>query len=404
MSSAGGFVQRLRTVPGRVWPGLDERLWNRDRDRECASAVAVADYAGRLSDLTSSPGAADRPSHLVVVPMDGPNNGSWKVAGGNFFYEIAQAAREYAGAEKVSIFAVDAAESPADWHERLIRYLVDTGATHVIAQVESDPNQPSRWSWDILWSQLHPRWDGVFLGVVFDSAFRWITIHTRRIARMSPNFVLVDICMPMDGVMVKGRPEVGPVNMPVSDLSLAAIDAFTEGMEKAYDVSFIGTLYPYRVEMIDALEARGVKVAVNPHRTDVTHDFAESRANQPTYLDYMAGLYQSQMTINFSQSSAGNFQQLKTRVLEAAAVGCLVLTDDVDRVDRFWVPGEEYGYFATPKDVPALVESFLSDPERLSRAQAAGRVKARGLNVTSFWGGIEDGLRRRRLPAILEDH
>ena len=99
MSSAGGFVQRLRTVPGRVWPGLDERLWNRDRDRECASAVAAANYAGRLSDLSASRGAADRPSHLVVIPMDGPHNGSWKVAGGNFFYEIAQAAREYAGAE-----------------------------------------------------------------------------------------------------------------------------------------------------------------------------------------------------------------------------------------------------------------------------------------------------------------
>lgn len=402
MSSAGGFVQRLRTVPGRVWPGLDERLWNRDRDRECAAAVAAADYEGRLADVAPSSGGADRPSHLVVIPMDGPDNDSWKVAGGNFFYEIAQAAREHAGADKVSIFAVDPAETPADWHERLIRYLVDTGATHVMAQVESDPNRPSSWTWDILWSQLHTRWDGVFLGVVFDSAFRWITIHTRRIARMSPNFVLVDICMPMDGVMVKGRPEVGPVNMPVSNQSLAAIDDFTAGLDKIYDVSFIGTLYPYRVEMIEALVARGVTVAVNPHRTDATHDFAESRANQPTYLDYMAGLYQSQMTINFSQSSAGNFQQLKTRVLEAAAVGCLVLTDDVDRVDRFWVPGEEYGYFATPRDVPALVESFLGDPERLARAQGAGRVKARSLNVSSFWGGIEDGLRRRRLPAILE--
>lgn len=395
-------MQRLRTVPGRVWPGLDERLWNRARDAECAAAVEAGGYAAALADVAPSRGATDRPGHVVVIPMDGPDNDSWKVAGGNFFYEIAQAAREYAGAEKVSIFAVDKADEPAQWHERLIRYLIDSGATHVIAQVESDPNRPSDWTWDILWSQLSPRWDGVFLGVVFDSAFRWITIHTRRIARISPRFMLVDICMPMDGVMVKGRPEVGPVNMPVSNLSLAAVDEYTAGLEKAYDVSFIGTLYPYRVEMIEALEAKGVRVAVNPHRTDVTHDFAESRANQPTYLDYMAGLFQSEMTINFSQSSAGNFQQLKTRILEAAAVGCLVLTDDVDRADRFWIPGEEYGYFATPRDVPTLVESFLRDPDRLARAQAAGRARARSLNVVSFWGGIEDGLRRRRLPAILD--
>lgn len=400
MSSSGGLIPRLRSLPGRTWPGLDERLWNRGRDRECAAIVAASGYDRALADLSPMSGNALRPSHLVVIPMDGPDNGSWKVAGGNFFYEIAQAAREYAGAEKVSIFAVDGSEDPAQWHERLIRHLVDTGATHVIAQVESDPNKPSSWTWDILWSQLVPRWDGVMLGVVFDSAFQWVTNHTRRIARISPRFLLVDICMPMDGVMVKGRPEVGPVNMPVSNESLAAIDAFTAGMEKAYDVSFIGTLYPYRVEMIEALAARGVTVVVNPHRTDVTHDFAESRANQPTYLDYMAGLFQSQMTINFSQSSAGNFQQLKTRVLEAAAVGCLVLTDDVDRVDRFWVPGEQYGYFASPKDVPALVESFLADPERLARAQASARARAREINVTSFWGGIEEGLRRRGLQAF----
>jgi spore maturation protein CgeB len=108
------------------------------------------------------------------------------------------------------------------------------------------------------------------------------------------------------------------------------------------------------------------------------------------------------MTINFSQSSAGNFQQLKTRVLEGALMGCLVLTDDLDRSDRFWVPGEEYGYFAQPSDVPALVESFLADPDRLRRAQEAGRARARSINVSSFWGGVEAGLRRRSLPLIGE--
>jgi hypothetical protein len=381
---------------------LDERIWNRDRDRVCADLVAHGAYATELADLPKPPIRGDRPSHLVVVPMDGPDNGSWKVAGGNFFWEIAQAAREYAGDSKVSVFAVDKSEAPHEWHQRLIRHLVDSGATHVIGQVESDPNVPASWTWDVLWSQLAPRWDGVMLGVVFDSAFQWVTNHTRRIARIDPRFLLVDICMPMDGVMVRRRPEVGPVNMPVSNASLAAIDEYTAGLEKAYDVSFIGTLYPYRVEMIESMRARGVKVAVNPHRTDVTHDFAESRANQPTYKDYMAGLFQSQMTINLAQSSAGNFQQLKTRVLEAAAMGCLVLTDDIDRTDRFWIPGEEYGYFATLKDVPALVESYLNDPEQLARAQGAGRERARAINVTSFWGGIEDGLRRRGLPGILD--
>ena len=395
------MVARMRALPGRAFPGLDEYLWNRGRDREAADLVSRGGYALDLADLEVADPVSGRPSHVVVIPMDGPNNGSWKPAGGNFFYEIAQAAREYAGVDTVSVFAVEGHEPSAQWHQRLIRHLIETGATHVIAQVESDPNTPSSWTWDVLWDQLSRRWDGVMLGVVFDSAFQWVTNHTRRIARISPRFLLVDICMPMDGVMIKGRPEVGPVNMPVSNQSLAALDEYTAGMGKLYDVSFIGTLYPYRVDMIEALEARGVRVAVNPHRTDVTHDFAESRANQPTYCDYMAGLFQSEMTINFAQSSAGDFQQLKTRVLEACAMGCLVLTDDVDRTDRFWIMGEEYGYFETPRDVPALVESWLGDPARLARAQNAARERAREINVSSFWGGIEEGLRLRRLKGIL---
>ena len=393
MSSSAGLAHRVRALPGRIWPGLDERLWNRARDREVGPRPGPRDHA---------PPAAHRPSHVVIVPIDGPNVASWQPAGGNFFHEIVQAGVEYGGDARVSVFAVEPGEAADHWHERLIAYLVDSGATHLLAQVESDPNNPSAWTWDVLWSRLIPAWDGVFLGVMFDSAFRWLTIHSRRLARMSDRFVLVDICMPMDGVLVRGRPEIGPVNMPVSNQSVAVIERHVAGLDKAFDVSFIGALYPYRVDMIDALTARGLTVAVNPHRPDAPQDFAASRANQPTYLDYMAGLARSQMTINLSRSSAGDVQQLKTRVLEASLVGCLVLTDDVDRTERFWVPGEEYGYFAGLRDLPALVEAYLADSPRLARAQAAAQRRARTLNVLSFWGGIDDGLLRRRLPAIVE--
>jgi spore maturation protein CgeB len=206
--------------------------------------------------------------------------------------------------------------------------------------------------------------------------------------------------MPMDDSMKRGRPEVGPVNMPISNESLAALDAEIGAVEQIHDVSFIGALYPYRVEMIEALRAHGVDVAVNPHRADQTRDFRESRTNQPTYVDYMRGLAQSKMTINFSVSSSLNGQQLKTRILEASSMGCLVLTDDVDRSDRFWIPGDEVDYFTDPSEVPALVESYLADPERLARAQAAGKARARSINVTSFWGGIDAGLAARGLQQI----
>jgi hypothetical protein len=394
------FVTRARIGPlaSRLYPGLDEALWNRKRDAEMRDAISAAGYAGALSDLPAFT-VDGRPSHLVVIPQIGPDAPTWKAAGGNFFYEIAQAAREYAGTDKVTIFPVAAGEPAAEWHIRLIRFLVSSGATHLIAQVEADPNSGQQGNtWDILWSQLIPRWDGVLLGVVTDSSYEWITIGVRRLARMSPRFVLVDICIPMDGTMKRGRVEVGPVNMPVSNESLAVVDAHAEGLPRIHDVVFIGVLYPYRQEMLEQLRALGVRVAVNPHRTAADDPAGDARANQPSWLDYMLALAQSNLALNFSQSSAGPFQQLKTRVLEASAVGCVILTDDVDRTERFWAPEDEYGYFATPEDVPAVVERFLSDPAKLAAAQAAAKVRARAINVTSFWGGIEDGLRARGLP------
>jgi len=189
------------------------------------------------------------------------------------------------------------------------------------------------------------------------------------------------------------------VNMPVSNESLAVIDERSEGLPRIFDVSFIGALYPYRVEMIDRIRALGVAIAVNPHRSDGAADFASSRANQPTYLDYMQALAQSRMTINFSESSAGGVQQLKTRVLEATSVGCLVLTDDRDRTERFWST-DDFGQFSTPDELPALIASWLSSGERLDAAARRAQVRARQINVSSFWGGIDETLRVRKLQPL----
>ena len=123
-------------LASRVYPGLDEALWTRKRDREMRAETEAGGYASALLDCLApaeSGPRSSRESHLVVVPQVGPNIDTWKAAGGNFFYEIAQAAREYAGAEKVTIFGVEAGEPAHEWHARLIRFLVESGATHLIA-------------------------------------------------------------------------------------------------------------------------------------------------------------------------------------------------------------------------------------------------------------------------------
>jgi len=395
------MTRPLRRLAGRLFPSLHERAWTRHRDSKFEDLLVSGDYERRLSDVAPLMGSNSRKAHVVVVPQEGPEFDSWAPGTRNFYYEAAQLLREELGDATVSVFAVAPGVPSAEWHEGLIRHVVATKATHIITHIEADPGSSGEtWTWDALWAQLHPIWDGVLLGVMFDSAYWEIRALARRLAKTSDHFMVVDICMPMDGSMVKGRPEVGPVNMPVSHQSMEVIDAAIGQLPKVFDVSFIGALYPYRVEMLDALKARGLRVAVNPHRQDPTTNFQESRTNQPSFIDYMAGLKQSELTINFSRSSAGPYEQLKTRVIESALVGCLLLTDDRDRTRLFFKEGSEFVRFNVPDELPDLVVRLLADPAALRSSQSAAEVTAKNLAFTNFWSGIEEGLSRRGLPRI----
>lgn len=379
-----------------------QRSWIARRRREVTGELLAPPYA-ELGGHVSSGGEASgpRPPHVVVVPQEGRAFDSFRAGTRNFYYEAWRSLAEDISEESVSVFHVDPGESPSVWHVRLLDHVLSVGATHVITHIEADPGSSgTSWTWDTAWGLLSSRWDGVLLGVMFDSAFEWIAAKSRLLARMSPRFMVVDICMPMDGSMVRGRPEVGPVNMPVSRESLALVDARLAGVSPSWDVSFIGVMYPYRMELVSRLRASGISVVVNPHRADRAEDDAGSRAGQPSWLDYMAGLRSSSMTLNFSQSSAGRFEQLKTRVIEATLAGTLLLTDDRDRTRLFWTPGEEFVEFRTVDDVPGVVSALLSDPSRLTGMAEAGHARARSLAHTNFWGGIETGLSRRGLPAI----
>ncbi len=362
---------------------------------------------GRLQELAQNPAQVamdlevNRPVHVVVVPQEGEGFESFSPGTRNLYYEAAQSLREILGAESVSVFHVNPGEAPEVWHSRLIEFVQSVGATHLIGHVESDPGQvDSPWTWDSLWSELSSVWDGVLLGVMFDSSYKWLAAQSRLLARISDRFVLVDICIPMNGRMVRGRSEVGPVNMPMSLESLALLDERLVGVTPEFDVSFIGAMYPYRVELVEQIRAAGVSVVVNPHRSDLAEDFESSRREQPSWLDYMAGLASSRLTLNFSQSSAGRFEQLKTRVLEATIAGTMLLTDDKDRTSRFFVPEVEYGYFPNAQALPSVIAKHLAEPQRVTQIAAAGRVKALRIAPEGFWRTIDAGLKKRKLRSL----
>ena len=385
---------RVGGLASRVYPGLDEWVWNRKRDREFPLSVVH----GLISDWPT------REPHVLVVPQEGSDFESWGEGNWNFYFETWQTAVEMFGASQVSVLHVSRGESWESWIPRLVAMANEVGATHIITHIESDPgSESSTWHWDVAWAELLRRWDGVLLGVMFDSAYYWIHAQSRRLARMSPRFMVVDICMSMDGSMKRGRPEVGPVNMPMSRLSLDLIQHKCAAVEKQWDVSFIGVLYPYRVLAIADLRNRGVSVVVNPHRRDNANDYGATRVNRPPWLDYMAALAASRITINFSQSNAAPVQQLKTRVIEAMLAGTVLATDDVDRTSRFFTPGEDYLYFRDLDDLPNVISRALAEPGLVEAIPARVAERARYLANRGFWEAIDAGLERRGLPRVLGD-
>lgn len=392
----------------RVFPNADEWAFRRSRraDHRVRMQSGAYDEWLKLHPITlgsQQPSLVDlkRSPHVVVVPHEGADYPSWAPGTRNFYFEAAQVLRERTGPERVSVFHVNRGTSPTRWHTALIDYLNDRGATHVLTHIEDDPGaMGTTWSWDTAWSLMCARWDGVLLGVMFDSAYRNTLLRGRYLAHLSPRFVLVDICMPMNGQLVRTRPEVGPLNMPMSNLSMALVDERKKGVRVEYDVTFLGVLYDYRAQLIDELRASGVRVAVNTHRQDVAHTRAETLRNQPSWIDYMAALAGSRMTINFSESAARPVQQLKTRVIEAGLAGTFLLTDDVDRTSLFWREGEEYAHFTEVSELPVLVPQLIGNPEYLRGAKEAFAAKARFLAHEGFWSGIDSTLRPRGLPVV----
>lgn len=405
-----GLRAKAGRVAQRIVPDLDQWTYFRARraDMRARSSSGAYDAWRASQSITAgsagtTPGVVERPPHVVVVPYEGRDYSSWAPGTRNFYFEAAQVLAETHGEGRVSVFHVEAGEPYAKWHTRLLDYLNDSHATHVLTHIEGDPGtQDGTWTWDSAWDLMLPRWDGALLGVMFDSAYRHTFLKGKFLARMSPRFMLVDICMPMDGAFVPERPEVGPINMPMSDLSMALVDERLRDVRVEHDISFIGVLYPYRQQMIEALRAQGLSVAVNPHRSDEARTRQETMANQPGWLDYMAGLASSRATINFAESAARPVQQLKTRVIEAGLAGTFLLTDDRDRTDHFWIEGEDYGYFTSVDDLPAVAEAYLADPDRLDAGRMSFATKARSLARNGFWGGIDAGLARRGLPRIID--
>lgn len=398
MSDTGpNLLGRAGKIVGRVYPHIDRDVWLARRRLDTRPSRRNLQADARSMPLKAT--CASNGVHLVVVVHHGPDAHNWHVAGGNHFFEVHQSAVEALGSENVTLFGVGREEPTGDWQRRLLQTVSDTGATHLIAQIEADPNQAANWNWDIVLPVLTEHWSGSVIGFMYDSAYEWLRIRAHRLGRMTRNLLIAELCEPMNDFIRPGQTEVGPLTMPLSQASIDVIDSHVAGMPKDYDVSFIGALYDYRVTLLDRVRAAGLRVAVNPHRSDAALNYEASHRNQPTYLDYMAGLARSETTINFSLAHGGPHEQYKIRVHEASLVGTICLTDDVSRSRHFYAPNE-YQFFPSVEALPDVIAARLGNREQLETDQQAASRRAHALSRSDFWGRIDVGLEGRGLPRL----
>ena len=92
MATPRSIVSHAGRAAATHLPKLDELAWNRQRNAAVRALNVEPGYAQMTSRLPSMNGGT-RPSHVIVVPEEGPGFDSWRPGTRNFYYEAAQVIR-----------------------------------------------------------------------------------------------------------------------------------------------------------------------------------------------------------------------------------------------------------------------------------------------------------------------
>lgn len=144
------------------------------------------------------------------------------------------------------------------------------------------------------------------------------------------------------------------------------------GLEKKYDVSFIGAWHPYREWLIKRVEKAGISVYVAGYRWPngiVAHEemvkiFNESRINlnlsNSSSWDARFLASSPRALLNRLRSKK-SVEQLKARHFEINACRAFQLSYYVDGLERCYRLGEEMAIYLDPDDLVEKVRYYLDD-------------------------------------------
>ncbi len=326
---------------------------------------------------------ADKVRIVIVTPRNERECLSWEPGGGNYFFEIAQSAKERFGETSVSLFLIDARLPHDQWHRSLIDHLNAVRATHCIGFVESDPGMAGPWHWHTFAALCRDRWHGTFIGILTDGVY---LLHQMRAARMRfalPRsvFVAIDMTPQSQARFVPRGVIAGPCFLPISKQTVQKLGSCNVGFgDRNFDVVFVGKVYENRKPFLKELAESGLRVGINPHRTAT-----ESR---PGYPEYVSAMRQGYFTINLATAGGMPVTQLKSRVLEGPLFGTIVCSDERDLAKHFFQE-EEFVTFDSAATLEAAVRPLLNDRSSLLSMMHAAHARASDISTNSFWESVD---------------
>ena len=142
-----------------------------------------------------------------------------------------------------------------------------------------------------------------------------------------------------------------------------------------YAVSFIGSAHGDRPRWIAALRQRGIEIVCFGHGWD----------RGPVASEDIPGIIRtSWISLNFANSALSwesllprKSYQIKARVFEVPGAGGFLLTQWVDGLDRWYIPGQEICVFHGPDDLAERIRYYLAHPAMRDAIAWAGFERTR---------------------------
>lgn len=380
------------------FPAIAKKFFDAKREREDQLYWSSFKMSPCTRHLEMSP--QNQTKLLFILPPGYRDSSPFEPAQGNYNYEIVRSAIERYGENSVEVFHSTTNNDWAYECRKIVEFVGKNKITHLMFYIASKEARTHLWRWDILAGELRRHHtDVTAIGYLTDGTYELHQVRCRRFQDVYPKSIFIQIdAAPSDKYVKHGR-LIGPTFLPISHESMGLIQEHLSHLQNVheYDLSFVGKMYGYRKKIIEKLISDGLKIAINPQKS-------EEIGGKASYLDYLSALSRSTYTLNLARANGRRQKQLKSRILESVIVGSIPVTDDDGLTQNIFSRELPFIGFKRPGEILDIVSRNPRDWASSSRTllgPSPAREEIVMLACGHFWETLEKGLKNTALPCLI---